>query len=142
MVTSVLVKPNVVVEQSQSKVHGRVITTKLVGVTFEDRQEVIAKLHTGDLVWLDPEPDNPHDSNAVLVTRNNGESIGYLNRHLAKNLALYFERIARPVWGRVKFLTGSAFDGYSLGVVISLKIPRFMDSYRNHQKHQMRDWED
>jgi hypothetical protein len=141
MVTSVLVKPNIEVEVPQSKVHGRVITTKLVGVTFEDRQEVIARLHTGDLVWLDPVTDNIHDPNAVLVTRNNGESVGYLNRHLAKNLAPYFERIARPVWGRVKFLTGSAFDGYSLGVVISFKIPRFVDNYRTHKKHQI-DWED
>jgi hypothetical protein len=142
MVTSVLVKPNLDIEQSQSKVHGRVITTKVVGVTFEDRQEVIAKLHTGDLVWLDPEPDNIHDPNAVLVTRNNGETVGYINRHLAKNLTPYFERIARPVWGRVKFLTGSAFDGYALGLVISFKIPRFIDNYRNHKKHQMTDWED
>jgi len=47
---SVLINPSVAVEIPQSKIHGRIITTKVVGVTFEDRQEVIARLHIGDRV--------------------------------------------------------------------------------------------
>lgn len=139
---SVLINPSVAVEVPQSKIHGRLISTKVVGVTFEDRQEVIARLHIGDRVWLEQEPDNPHDPNAVMVTRNNGEQVGYLNKHLAKNLAPYFEKITGPVRGKVKYITGSVFDGYSLGVVIQFKVPRFMDRYQRYKKHQISDWED
>ena len=139
---SVLINPSVAVEVPQSKIHGRIITTKVVGVTFEDRQEVIARLHIGDRVWLEPEPDNPHDPNAIMVSRSDGSQIGFLNRHLSKNLAPYFERDAGPVRGRVKYITGSAYDGYSLGLIIQFKIPRFMDRYQRYMKHQISDWED
>lgn len=138
---SVLFNPSVAVEVPQSKIHGRIICTKIVGVSFEDRQETIAKLHIGDRIWLELEPDNPHDPNAVMVTRNNGEQVGYLNKHLAKNLAPYFAKAAGPIRGKVKYITGSAYDGYSLGVVIQFKIPRFIDRYQRFQKHQM-NWED
>jgi len=142
MVTSVLVKPNVVVEQAQSKVHGRVITTKLVGVSFEDRQEVVAKLHIGDRVWLEQVRDNPFDHNAINVCRNDGEEIGFLNRHLAANLFPYFEKYGKPLTGKVRLLTGSAYDGYSLGVVIGFRIPKLTHNHTNHRKHQFMDWED
>lgn len=139
---SVLVNPGVSVEVPQSKIHGRIICTKIVGVSFEERQETIAKLHMGDRVWLEPELDNTHDPQAILVTRNNSEVIGYLNRHLVKNLSPYFERVAGLVRGRVKYITGSAFDGYALGVVIQFKVPRFMDCYQRFMKLQISDWED
>jgi nitrate reductase alpha subunit len=138
---SVLINPSVAVEVPQAKIRGRIISTKVVGVSFGLCQEAIARLHIGDRVWLEPEPDNVYDRNAIMVTRNNGEQIGYINRHLAQNLAPYFEITAGPVRGRVKYLTGSSFDGYSLGVVIQFKIPRFIDTSRNHKKHQM-GWED
>ena len=60
------------------RMHGRIITTKVVGVSFEGRQEVVAKLQMGDRIWLEREPFNPYDVNAIRVTRNNGEQIGYL----------------------------------------------------------------
>ena len=139
---SILVKPNFVVEQSQSKVQGRIITTKVVGVTFEDRQEVIARLQIGDQVWLEQEPRNAFDPNAILVSRSNGEQIGYLNRHLAANVSPYFEKYGKPVMGRVMLITGSAYDGYSLGVVISFRIPKLTDNHTNHRKHQFMEWEE
>lgn len=139
---SVLVQPSVVVEQPQARVHGRIITTKLVGVTFEDRQEVIAKLHIGDMVWLEQEPDNVHDPNAIMVSRSNGEQLGYINQHLAANLSPYFEKYGKPVIGKVRLLTGSVFDGYSLGVVIAFRMPKLTLTYENHRKHQFKNWED
>ena len=36
----------------QARVHGRVITTKVVGVSFEGRQEVLARLQMGDRCLL------------------------------------------------------------------------------------------
>lgn len=126
----------------ESKVHGRLITTKVVGVTFESRQEVVAKLQMGDRVWLEPELDNPFDPNAVMVTRNNGEQFGYLNRYLAANLAPYFEKHKGPIRGKVNFLTGSSDDGYSLGVVISFKVPKQNQSKRSGWRQQFDEWDD
>lgn len=139
---SVLVRPVIQVAPSQSKIQGRNITTKVVGVTFEDRQEIIARLQIGDHVWLEQEPDNAFDANAIMVTRSNGEQLGYLNRHLAANLVPYFEKYGKPMVGKVRLITGSAYDGYSLGVVISFRIPKMTHNHANHRKHQFADWEE
>jgi len=109
-------------------VHGRVITTRVVGVTFEGRQEVVARLRRGDRVWLDREPTNPYDRNAIMVCRENGEQIGYLNRHLAASLNPYFKAYGYPVKGRVSLLTGGNYNGYSLGCMISFKLPNNINS--------------
>jgi len=90
----------------QSRVHGRVITTKVVGVSFERRQEVLALLQMGDRIWLEMEPFNPYDLNAIKVSRSNGEQIGYLSRYLAASLAHYFKAYGNPVKGKVSLLTG------------------------------------
>ena len=52
----------------------REFQTKVVGVTFENadgasRQRIIAKCGIGEDIDLVPEPDNPHDANAVAVKR-------------------------------------------------------------------------
>ncbi len=106
------------------RMHGRIITTKVVGVSFEGRQEVVAKLQMGDRVWLEREPFNPYDTNAIRVTRNNGEQIGYISRHLASSLAPLMDRLNSPIRGKVYLLTGSRYDDYSLGVVIAFKLPK------------------
>lgn len=126
----------------QAKVKGRLFTTKVVGVTFEDRQEVVARLQMGDRVWLEQELDNPYDSNAVKVCRSNGEQIGYLNRHLAAILSPYFSAYGHPVRGRVSLLTGSLHDGYTLGCVISFKLPKTSQIKHNTFNAQFNDWED
>lgn len=124
-----------------SLVHGRLISTKVVGVTFENRQEVVARLKMGDRVWLEREPDNPADYNAIKVCRSNGEQFGYVNHHLAANVAPYFDAYNKPVKGKVHLLTGSARDGYTLGVVIIFKLPKLLKNHRLHY-HQIDDWED
>ena len=106
------------------RMHGRIITTKVVGVSFEGRQEVVAKLQMGDRIWLEREPFNPYDVNAIRVTRNNGEQIGYLSRHLARSLAPLMDRLCFPIRGKVYLLTGSRYEDYSLGVVIAFKLPK------------------
>ena len=123
-------------------VHGRVVTTKVVGVTFEGRQEVVARLQLGDRVWLDPEPDNPYDTNAIAVCRSNGEQIGYLNRHLAASIIPFFQAYGYPVKGKVTSITGSGWNGYSLGVVIGFKLPKQHQTIRNHSHLQFEDWDD
>lgn len=62
--------------------------TKLVGVTFEGRQEVIAGLDNGEPLELTREPLNPADHNAIAVNAPRlGEKVGHLNRDLAAVLA-------------------------------------------------------
>mgnify|MGYP001107750289 CR=1 FL=1 len=103
---------------------GRLVSTRVVGVTFEGRQEVVARLQMGDRIWLEMEPDNRYDPNAIKVCRSNGEQFGYLNRQLAADIVPYFQSYRYPVHGKVSLLTGSGWDGYSLGVIIVFKLPK------------------
>ncbi len=61
--------------------------TKVVGVTFDDRQTVIAALAPGDTLALRREPDNPHDPHAVRVAAPDGRMIGYLRARVAGRIA-------------------------------------------------------
>ena len=65
--------------------------TKVVGVTFEHRQEAVELLTDGDTLELKPEPDNGHDPHAVGVYSKGGK-IGYLNSRLARCLAPALEK--------------------------------------------------
>jgi len=123
-----------------SRVKGRLITTKIVGVTFEGRQEVVARLQQGDLVWLEPEPDNPYDHNAIRVCRSNGEQIGYLNRNLAAKIIPYFLAYEYHVRGKVKLLIGGYWDDFALGVVIAFKLPKPRKLHNPHHD-PFSEWE-
>ncbi|MCD8199432.1 MAG: DEAD/DEAH box helicase, partial [Coriobacteriaceae bacterium] len=61
--------------------------TKVVGVTFENRQDVIETLEAGEELQLVREPENEFDENAIAVRRRDGTQLGYLNRQLAERLA-------------------------------------------------------
>ena len=123
----------------EATVKGRVITTRPVGVTYSGRQEVLARLRRGDRVWLDREPTNRYDRNAITVCRENGEQIGYINRHLAARLNPLFKAYGYPVKGRVTLLTGGGYDGYSLGCLIGFKLPK---QNQNNNGLQFEDWDD
>ena len=61
--------------------------TKLVGVTFDNRQEAIENhARMNSRYRLVRQPDNKFDSNAVMVTAN-GRDIGYVPGRLAAELA-------------------------------------------------------
>jgi single-stranded-DNA-specific exonuclease len=60
--------------------------TKVVGVSFEGRQDYIAGLAAGDPLELVRQPDNEIDPNAIAV--HYGEiQVGYLKKEIAKRLA-------------------------------------------------------
>lgn len=61
--------------------------TKLAGVTFEDRQEVVARLTSGTPLRIERQPDNPYDANAVALVEPHGAQVGFFNRRLAAVLA-------------------------------------------------------
>lgn len=60
--------------------------TKLVGVSFEDRQSLLAQLPAEAALSLRREPANPHDPHAIAVDGPQGQ-LGYLKRALALRLA-------------------------------------------------------
>jgi single-stranded-DNA-specific exonuclease len=61
--------------------------TKLAGVSFEGRQELVAALSPGSALRLVRQPDNRFDPNAIAVLDPSGEQVGFLNRRLASVLA-------------------------------------------------------
>lgn len=61
--------------------------TKLAGVTFEGRQDLIATLEEGTPLRLDRQPDNPHDPNAIALFEPRGSQVGFFNRRLSAALA-------------------------------------------------------
>ena len=112
------------------------IGTKVVGVTFEGRQAIVAKLEVGEEILLRREPTNPYDENAILVERLNREQIGYINRFLAADLADIFDTHCGPVKGYVRYLTGGTHGRYSLGAQISFTVPEPKPIERVKEKQQ------
>src|SRR4030067_1314639 len=61
--------------------------TKVVGVTFEGRQEVVRTLAAGDVLRLQREPGNRVDPHAIQVLTSPGRQVGSLSPRLAARLA-------------------------------------------------------
>ena len=115
--------PELETETAHDYRSGSRICTRVVGVTYDGRQAVIARLSTGEEILLKREPTNPYDHNAIRVECQNGWQIGYLNRYLAATLAPFFDANHKAVPARVHTLSGSLRTGYSLGVVITFNVP-------------------
>lgn len=60
--------------------------TKIVGVSFEGRQDKVGGLVPGNQLELERQPDNPHDPNAIAV-RYGTLHLGFLKREIARRLA-------------------------------------------------------
>ena len=89
--------------------------TKVVGVTFDDRQDIVGGLRRGDELALVREPDNAHDPNAIRVATADGAQIGYLRRIIAAAIAPEIDRGA-AYRASVTDVTGGADDKASRGV--------------------------
>lgn len=61
--------------------------TKVVGVSFEGRQNSIKGLKTGDELFFERQPTNPHDANAIAIVDSIGTQYGYIMKKHAKELA-------------------------------------------------------
>jgi single-stranded-DNA-specific exonuclease len=115
--------PELETETSHEYRSGSRICTRVVGVTFNGRQTVIARLIFGEEILLKREPTNPYDCNAICVERSDGQQIGYINRYLAATLAPFFDAYRQPVLANIQCLIGYPELGYSLGVVIIFNVP-------------------
>ncbi|MCL2324305.1 MAG: single-stranded-DNA-specific exonuclease RecJ, partial [Actinomycetia bacterium] len=93
--------------------------TKLAGVSFAGRQELISQLLPADQLELRREPDNPHDTCAIAViaTRLRAQ-IGFLNRALCAELAPAIDEGAQYS-AELEQVTGGE-EGRSRGVNVLL----------------------
>ena len=96
--------------------------TKIAGVTFEGRQEIIkklsdeGKLSSGQKLELKREPDNLYDKNAIaLLHPDTMQKLGYIGKDLAATMTLRMHEGVRYS-AEVSQVTGG--DGYSYGVNI------------------------
>jgi hypothetical protein len=99
------------------------VVTRVVGVSFGNRQAVIARLQVGEEVYLVRDPENPFDHNAIRVVNLNGQQCGFLSRDLAAKLADPFDRFGGPVKAIVLSLTGGFYPGSYLGANIRFPLP-------------------
>mmetsp|Transcript_21198 Transcript_21198/g.46504 ORF Transcript_21198/g.46504 Transcript_21198/m.46504 type:complete len:332 (-) Transcript_21198:570-1565(-) len=82
-----------------------ILETCVVGVTFDNRQEIVASLRTGEPLLLAREPENTFDVNAVAVTTLSGDTVGYIRKDLT------YEFQADVTVGRV-ISTGKTETGF------------------------------
>ncbi|NTW29058.1 MAG: single-stranded-DNA-specific exonuclease RecJ [Coriobacteriia bacterium] len=88
--------------------------TKLAGVTFEGRQDVLGRVVPGIPLRLVRQPENQFDSNACALFDPHGDQVGFLNRRLAAALAATIDKgVGYDV--EVTEVTGGE-EGRSLGV--------------------------
>lgn len=75
--------------------NNRVLNTKVAGVTYEGRQDIIAALKGNEPCRIVPEPTNPYDPNAlavhVAVEQGVVKHVGYIPREMAAQIAPYLE---------------------------------------------------
>jgi single-stranded-DNA-specific exonuclease len=101
----------------------QLMTTRLAGVSFHDRQGIIAKLRVGDQVMLLREPENPHDPNAIKVVNGAGNVIGYLPSVMAAAVALLLDQHGVPWPAQVAAINDCGLAGANVGVEVVFSDP-------------------
>lgn len=98
----------------------RTISTKVVGVTFDNRQELIARLTIDTKIKLVRDPENPYDSNAIkVVTGTTCEQIGFIKRELAAELALLMDK-GYDAKASISALTGEGQEALGVNILIGI----------------------
>jgi hypothetical protein len=84
------------------------------------RQDILGRCAGGEFLRLDPEPDNPHDRNAVKICRLNGEQIGYVPAEHAAEIGEFIapEGILAVLYA----VTGGTRAKPSRGAVVQIQI--------------------
>lgn len=82
---------------------GNKIEFAVVGVTFDNRQELLSELYSDSIkngidnipVILKKEPENTYDKNAIAVLTNDNQSIGYVSKDFNELIGEKIENIKR-----------------------------------------------
>ena len=94
--------------------------SKLVGVTFEGRQDVIKVLNGDELIRVRREADNKYDKNAVAVDVQFGEDwapIGYIAKDKNEDIAAALDA-GKEVFIGIASLTGGGDKSYGVNTEI------------------------
>jgi single-stranded-DNA-specific exonuclease len=95
--------------------------TKVVGVTFEGRQDLIAGLHPGLELELVRQPHNAYDANAIAVQYGRLQ-IGFLKKEIAARIAPNIDAGDR-YRAEVKHLTGGGTRTLGVNIRVSRERP-------------------
>jgi single-stranded-DNA-specific exonuclease len=95
--------------------------TKVVGVTFEGRQDLVAGLRPGEALMLVREPQNPADPNAVAV-RYGRLGIGYVRKQIAARIAPNIDAGERYT-AEVRHVTGGGTRSVGVNIWVSRERP-------------------
>lgn len=100
--------------------------TKVAGVSYDNRQAVVASLKAGDVLVLTREPNNPHDPHAIAVSTADGVQVGYLSARLAARLTPTVDTGARYA-ATVSQVTGGGERSYGVNIYIRRQASRADD---------------
>jgi len=106
------------VEGKEGRTGEIVVKTKVVGVTYEGRQDIIEDLSEGDVLELIRNRNNAHDENAIAVFYHS-DQIGFLCRELAARLAPLMDE-GNEFCAVVSEITGGE-NGIGYGVNIEIR---------------------
>jgi single-stranded-DNA-specific exonuclease len=107
----------------------QILNTKVAGVTYEGRQDIIAALKGNEPCRIVPEPENPYDPNAlavhVAVAPGVVRHVGFVPRDLAAQIAPHLE--GEAVMVELTEITGGFETRYgdiaAYGLRIRIEIP-------------------
>jgi single-stranded-DNA-specific exonuclease len=91
--------------------------TKVVGVSFEGRQDVVAALRPGDVVELRRQPDNIHDPNAIGVWFG-ALQLGFVKRPIAARVAPNIDAGERYA-AEVTAVTGGGTRSFGINIYVT-----------------------
>lgn len=91
--------------------------TKVVGVSFEGRQDVVAGVEPGAALELRREPDNPHDANAIGVWLG-ALQLGFIRRPIAARIAPNVDAGERYS-AHVTALTGGGTRSWGINIYVT-----------------------
>lgn len=97
--------------------HASIVGFKVANPDSQKREKVLSDCKKGELLMLEREYGNPHDSNAVAVLRLTREKIGYVSNEAAKKLADEIDSKKTKFEAVIESITGgqSGFFGSFLG---------------------------
>lgn len=112
----------------------RILNTRVAGVTYEERQNLIGQLTGNEPCRLIPEPTNPYDKNAIAVHVAYGATtwhIGYIPKEIAAEIAPHLE--GEAIMCKIAEITGgfelSNGEGFAaLGVRLRIELPDYDDA--------------
>jgi small subunit ribosomal protein S1 len=93
---------------------------KLVGVTRDGRQALIAQMRAGAPVTIVRDLKNQYDVNAIDVKSQSGQSLGFIARERAVVLAPILDRLRSSVTGRVISILGGG--SYNYGIIVEFTV--------------------